>query len=258
MQSDESITRKNRPVPENERPDWATSMPDEEWQSYIHSPQCKVCNAVHDGLNLRSEIEVLVIERATYVDVSNIVFERYGLRLAPFNISRHMDRHAPSYRNALNRLLQSELSDVLNDTAGLVVNHTIFLLGVIQVAWDQILSHPEKVSVADGMRAAEKLSLMTVGIDVLDRRKGIDQEDINRLLDTLQEMHLTPDQKDLLMRKFYGEDVPEVESECPPSLQGQAPEGVNELSGVVVDGEYIALDDIPSLPDEEPVGGDEA
>ena len=253
MQNDKNITKKNRPLPISERPDWAKSIPAKEWKKHVHSPQCKVCNANHEGRNLRSEIEALVIERKTAVEVCNVIFERYGLQLAPHNISRHMARHAPSYVNVLDGLLQSELGDVLNGTVGPIVDQIRYLLGVLQVAWQQLLLHPEQVSVADGIRAAEKLASITKDIDIRHHDNTITREDINQLLDILQTV-LTEEQREEVSRRFYVNIDAEQEPESSPPIQGQVPVGVNDENGVVVDGEYISLDDIPTLSAEDLVG----
>jgi hypothetical protein len=252
LKDDKSTTRKNRPLPENERPDWAKSIPDEEWESYVHSPQCRVCNANHNGRNLRCEIEALVIERKTHVEVCNVINERYGLRLAPHNVSRHMARHAPGYINVLDALMQSELGDVLNGTVGPIIDQTKFLLGVMQVGWQQLLEHPEQVSVVDGMRAACQLAKM--GIDVGSDNR-ITQKEINDLILIMQTV-MNPGQREEVHRRYDLFRDAERESESSPQVQGQATTIADDENGVVVDGEYVALDDLTFLPDEDPEDDD--
>ena len=254
MKDDKSTTRKNKPLPENERPDWAKSIPDEEWESYVHCPQCRVCNANHNGRNLRCEIEALVIERKTHVEVCNVINERYGLRLAPHNVSRHMARHAPGYINVLDALMQSELGDVLNGALGPIVDQTKFLLGVIQVAWQQLLLHPEQVTVTDGIRSAWKLTQM--GINIRPRDDAITQEIVNQLIEIMQTV-LTPEQREEVRRRYYLFRDAERESESSPQVQVQANPVADDENGVVVDGEYVALDALAFLPDEDLEDDDE-
>lgn len=248
MKDNKTTTRKNRPLPDSERPDWAKSMPEEEWKSYIHSPQCKVCNANHNGRNLRSEVEALVIERKTHVEVCDVIFERYGLQLAPRNISRHMERHAPCYVNALKVLLESELSEVLSGATGLIVDHTKFLLGVMQVAWQQLIDHPEQITVADGIRAACQLARM--GIDIGSRDSAITQEQVNQLIEIMQSI-MNQEQVAEVRRRYDILSDAERESESSP-VRKQATAMADDENGVVVDGEYIALDSLNFLPDEGP------
>ena len=253
MKNDKNTTRKNRPLQESERPDWAKSIPDEEWESYVHCPQCRVCNANHNGRNLRCEIEALAIERKTNVEVCDVINERYGLRLAPHNISRHMARHAPGYINVLDALMQSELGDVLNGTVGPIIDQTKFLLGVMQVGWQQLLEHPEQVSVVDGMRAACQLAKM--GIDVGSQDNRITQKEINDLIEIMQTV-MTQEQMEEVHRRYILFRDAERESESSPQVQGQATTIADDENGVVVDGEYVALDDLTFLPDEDPEDDD--
>jgi hypothetical protein len=229
VQNDESITRKNKPLPENKRPDWAKLVPEEEWQSYVHSPQCRVCNANHKGRNIRSEIEALVIGRKTYVEVCDIMFERYGLQLAPHNISRHMARHAPSYTKMLGKLLQNDLGDVLDGAVEPFVDHISYLFGVIQVSWQQMLDHPEKVSVADGIRAAEKFALIAKGSD-FQHDIRVTQEELNQLLDMMQAV-MTREQIEEVERRFWIWKEHVKESESSPPEQGRAPATADDEGG---------------------------
>jgi hypothetical protein len=255
MQNDDSVTRKNKPLPVSQRPDWAKSMPEEEWESYVHAPQCRVCNANHNGRSLRAEIEALVLERKTYVEVCDIVFERYGLRLAPHNVSRHMARHAPGYTKMLAKLLENDLGEVLRGAHGMFVDAPKFLLAVLQMSLHNGLLHPEQVTIADGIRAAGKLALITKGSENQEPDNAVTQDDINTLIDCMQEV-LTPEQKVEVERRFF-KLRDDRKSESSPPAQGQAPAWVDEENEVFVDDEYIAHDDLTALPVEDPAGEDE-
>jgi len=253
VQDNKDNTQKNKPVPENERPDWAKSVPEDEWNSYVHSPQCRVCNAEHNGRKLRVEIEGLAIDRKSNVDVCDVIFERYGLQLAPHNIRRHMIRHAPGYANALKRIMQSELGDVLNGAVGPIVGHTEFLVGVIQVAWGQLITHPEQVTVTDGIRAAGKLIEITKGLDILQRGEGVSPEDITTVLDIMQFL-MTAEQRAEVERRFL--DLKAYRQLRLESFEGEVPEDVDvdDSRWVVVDGEFIDLESMPTMPQEDATG----
>ena len=248
MKDDKSMTRKNKPLPESERPDWAKSIHAKEWEKYVHSPQCKACNADHDGRNLRSEIEALVIERKTYVEVCNIMFERYKLRLAPHNISRHMTRHAPAYATILGKLLENDLGEVLRGTHGPVVDAAKFLLGVIQMSFHNAILNPEQVTVSDGIRAAEKLNAITKNLNISLCEDAITQEDLIKLVDIMQEV-LTPEQtKELEKRLPLSFAKPPPSPPSPPTEPEQALEAANEEEWIELDGVPMRLDGISDLP----------
>ena len=247
MNDNEKI-RKNKPVPESELPEWAKVMPPEERERYVHSPQCKVCAAAHNGRPLRSEIEGLVIERKTYTEVCNIVHDRYGLRLFDYNIGNHMNKHAPDYAKAIERLLQSELGEVLQDITGPIVDQFKFLLSVVQVSMHNLIQHPEEVKLSDGIKAAEKFHVLTQGLDIWNDG-GISQEEINNLIELMQTV-MTPEQR-AEVRRRYGERYAPVSA---PEPEGPVPES----EGVMVDGEFIPLDQLSTLPPEEPDVGNES
>lgn len=218
MKDDERRVRKNKPLPVSELPDWARAFPAEELERYIHSPQCRVCNATtHNGRNLRSEIEALVIERKTHTEVCNIMYERYRVRLSDHNISRHMARHAPDYAKVLGKLLESDLGEVLQGAFGPVVDQYKFLLAVLQLALHKLLLHPEEVSIADGIRAAEKFDLMTRGLDIWQRDNALSQEHITKWLDMMQ-IVMTPEQRKEVRGRFDVAFIDEPVPELPPPV----------------------------------------
>ena len=248
---DDEKVRKNRPVQAGELPDWAKAMPLEERERYLHSPHCKVCNAAHNGRPLRSVIEALVIERKSYPKVCDIMRDQYGLELRDYNIMNHMNKHAPNYAKVLEGLMESELGEVLQGALGPIVDQYKFFVAVLQVAWHGLLLHPEQVSVADGIRAAEKLHLITKGLDIRHRDDAITQEHITRLLDIFQ-MIMTPEQQAEVRRRFG-----EVFTSTPaPEAEELASNGQEEVQGVMVDGEFVRLDEIHTLPPEEHSAGD--
>jgi len=243
MKDDEKIIRKNKPIPKNEFPDWAKAMPVEERENCVHSPQCKVCNATHNGRSLRSEIEGLVIERKTYTEICNIVHDRYGLQLFDYNIGNHMNKHAPDYAKALERLLHSELGEVLQGTVGPIVDQFKFLLAVVQVAMHRLIQNPEEVSLADGIRAAEKFHVITEGLDVR-HHDMVTQKEINTILDIMQNV-MTREQVEEVRRRF----LTTKQKKCSPAIEPETSDGVPGM--VMVDGQLIDSSKIPTLPPEE-------
>jgi hypothetical protein len=220
-------------------------------ETLFPSTRRRCCTATHNGRPLRSEIEALVIEKKTHPEVCNIMFDRYGLRLFDYNLGNHMAKHAPNYAKALERLLQSELGEMLEGAMGPIVDQYKFPLAVVQVATHKLVQHPEEVSVADGIRAAEKLHILTQGLDVW-HHGGVSQEEINTLIDIMQ-MVMTPKQRQEVRRRF-GEIHTPVSA---PEAEGPDTSGDDEVEGVVVDGEFIRLDQISTLPPEEPGTGAE-
>lgn len=254
MQDDERIARKNKPLPESELPDWMKAMPAEEREKYTHSPQCKVCTATNNGRNLRSEIEALVIERKTHTEACNVMYDRYGLRLNNHNISRHMARHAPNYAKVFQGLLESELGEVLQGGLGPIVDPFKFLLAVLQVAWHRLLENPNEVSLTDGIRAAEKLHLITQDLDIRYRDDAVSQADITAILDIMQDV-MTPEQRKEVRERFHvtiSAEASPLSRQPDPESAPRGDEGVKE---VVVDGELIPIDKIHTLPPEEPREG---
>lgn len=250
MQDDEKI-RKNKPVPESEPPDWMGELTEEEREAYIHSPQCLVCNAIHDGRNLRSEIEALVIERKTHVEVCNIIFERYGLRLAPHNVSRHMSRHAPVYATVSERLMESDLGKVLRGDHGPIIDEGGFLVLVLQLSSHNALLYPERVTVKDGIAAAEKLLKLSERLNINRRADAMDQGDVTKILDIIH-MVMTEEQREEVKRRWGDE----LAGESTPPAREEAAVGIEGETGVVVDGQYIAVSDILVLPAEESGDGE--
>jgi len=218
-------------------------LPEEERDSYVHSPQCKVCNAKHDGRNIRSEIEALVIERKTHGELCDIIFARYALELAPHNISRHMARHAPGYTEVLNGLLQSKFEDVLAGAVGPIIDDVKYLFSVVQVAFHNLLVHPEQVTVADGIRAADKLAQMPGYVESKKTNNMVTQEEITDLLDIMQGI-MTREQVEEAKRRYLAFRN-NVESSEPC-------EEPDNLAGAWVDGEFVTPEDIPTLPPKDP------
>ena len=233
---DKEKVRKNKVLPVNALPEWAMALPEEELEAYIHSPQCRVCNAAHNGRNLRSEIEALTIERGTYTEVCNVLYEHYGLQLYPHNVSRHMKRHAPDYVKVFEKLRKGGLIEIAKEAIG----PEDFLAGVLQVSWFNLLSHPEKVSVADGIRAAEKFQAILKEVGLRQSDNKITQEEINKLIDIMQ-MVMTLEQRDEVLRRFGGFHASKHSPESPPT-QEQAPDWIEREWTVVLDGENVELD----------------
>ena len=251
MKDDETTVRKNRPVQAGELPDWANAMPAEERERYVHSPHCKVCNATHNGRNLRQEIEGLVIEKKTYPEVCNIMYDRYGLELRDYNVMNHMAKHAPNYAKVLEGLMESELGELLSGSMGPIVDQYKFLLAVLQVALHRLLRHPDEVTVSDGIRAAEKFHLITEGLNIRHGDDMISQQDITTLLDIIQTV-MTPEQREEVSRRFGVAMDREPSPSSPAPAPEPAPGGDDSAFLVEVDGEVIDIRKIPTLPPEEP------
>jgi len=270
-------------------PEWMKNLPEEERLKYLEAPNCKICHLrTPQGYPLRHEVELLVIEDKSYKEIGKIMYARYGVKILPSNISFHMNRHAPNFMQVVQRIISSELGDMLAGSIEGAVDQYKVLMAIMQVGLHGVLEHPEKVTTRDTIAAAEKFHVITEGLDIRHHNE-ITQAEINEVLDIMQNI-MSPEQIEearrrfVMMREHLGqqadveiddsysiidvepEALPEPEPQSPipeappPEVfipVEQAPQQPDPRKTVIIDGQEIDVSNIPILEDLDDEQGDQ-
>lgn len=92
---------------------------------------CRVCDS---GRAL--EIQDLVARGMTYVAIADVSLEKFGIQLSPSSICRHIS----NYREALRVSASRQLTEVLDLEAETLNVHQARTLGLIKVAYENIIT----------------------------------------------------------------------------------------------------------------------
>ncbi len=115
---------------ENEDEAMASSLSLKESSSFCKAT-CRVCDS-----GKAVEIQEMVAHGMTYVAIAELSPERFGARLTPSSICRHMS----NYREALRVSATRQLNDVINLEAESLNVHQARTLGLIKVAYENIIT----------------------------------------------------------------------------------------------------------------------